>query len=98
MCIRAVEREAVRVQVKPVAKLRFIDIFVQHRPDGEGAACLPDAVAHALDHRLGNLDLAGYWGGPSFRILRSSGSGIVRLWHGRGAIIDQWGTGSYRGT
>src|SRR5215211_948429 len=62
LCIRAVQREAVRVQVDPVAELRFVDIFVQHRPDGEDAARVLDALAYALDHRGGNLDLAGILG------------------------------------
>ena len=50
------------MQVEPVAELRFVDIFVQHRPDGEGAARVLDALAHALDHRGRDLGFAGMLG------------------------------------
>ena len=77
------------MQVEPVAELRFIDIFVQHRPDGQDAARVLDALAHALDHRGRNLDLAGILG-------RAKLQDITVVWkrhraslHGRGAIIDQ---------
>jgi hypothetical protein len=29
------------MQVEPITELRFVDIFVQHRPDSEGAAQRP---------------------------------------------------------
>ena len=62
MGVRAVQRDPAYMQVEPIPEPCLIDIFVQHRPDSEGAARLVDAFAHALDHRGGYLDLAGILG------------------------------------
>lgn len=51
-------REYLACRIETVTVPRFVDIFVQHRPHGQDAARVLDALAHGVDHRLRDLGIA----------------------------------------